>query len=84
MPAGRESAGPLAQTTWKDTGRRGPRSGLWGRVAARLRLTRQARDRRTVVGLDRQEVGDELRAELGGGRHAPVAETFRPADPARA
>ena len=36
-----------------------------------------------VVGLDRQEVGDELRAELGGGRAPAVTETFQPADPAR-
>ena len=36
-----------------------------------------------VVGLDRQEVGDELRAELGGGRAPAAVETFQPADPAR-
>lgn len=36
-----------------------------------------------VVGLDRQEVGDDLRVELGGGRRAEVAEVFQPADPAR-
>ena len=37
-----------------------------------------------IVGLDRKEIGDELRLELGGGRAAsPVAETFEPADPAR-
>lgn len=36
-----------------------------------------------VVGLDRKEIGDELRIELGGGRQTPVAETFQPADPAR-
>lgn len=36
-----------------------------------------------VVGLDRQEVGDELRAELGGARVPAAVETFQPADPAR-
>lgn len=36
-----------------------------------------------VVGLDRQEVGDELRAELGGARPIAAVETFQPADPAR-
>ncbi len=37
-----------------------------------------------VVGLDRKEIGDELRVELGGGRAATtVTETFEPADPAR-
>lgn len=36
-----------------------------------------------VVGLDRQEVGDDLRVELGGGRKVEVAPVFQPADPAR-
>lgn len=37
-----------------------------------------------VVGLDRQEIGDDLRAEMGGARAArSVAEPFQPADPAR-
>lgn len=36
-----------------------------------------------VVGLDRKEIGDELRIELGGGRVATPVETFEPADPAR-
>lgn len=37
-----------------------------------------------IVGLDRKEIGDELRIELGGGRAATtVTETFEPADPAR-
>lgn len=37
-----------------------------------------------IVGLDRKEIGDELRIELGGGRAATtVTETFQPADPAR-
>lgn len=35
------------------------------------------------VGLDRQEVGDDLRIELGGSRAASTVETFQPADPAR-
>ena len=36
-----------------------------------------------LVGLDRQEIGDSLRTEIGGSRQAPVAEVFQPADPAR-
>lgn len=36
-----------------------------------------------VVGLDRQAVGDDLRAEMGGSRAANAAPTFEPADPAR-
>lgn len=35
------------------------------------------------VGLDRQEVGDDLRLELGGARATSTVETFQPADPAR-
>lgn len=36
-----------------------------------------------VVGLDRQEIGDDLRVEMGGGRATAATETFQPADPAR-
>ena len=36
-----------------------------------------------VVGVDRREIGDDLRVELGGGRQTGVIETFQPADPAR-
>lgn len=39
-----------------------------------------------AVGLDRAEIGDQLRSEMGGMRPAtsPVSEVFEPADPARA
>ena len=38
-----------------------------------------------AVGLNRQEIGDQLRAEIGGTRLAPhQAEQFEPMDPARA
>jgi len=36
-----------------------------------------------VVGLNRQEIGDDLRVELGGGRQPGAVESFQPADPAR-
>lgn len=36
-----------------------------------------------AVGLNRQEIGDELRIEFGGPRATAVAETFQPTDPAR-
>ena len=36
-----------------------------------------------VVGLNRQEIGDDLRIELGGGRQPGAVESFQPADPAR-
>jgi hypothetical protein len=36
------------------------------------------------VGVDRNEVGDQVRSEIGGTRPAPTtSETFEPADPAR-
>lgn len=45
-----------------------------------------AKNYAAAVGLDRAEIGDQLRAEMGGTRPATTtpAEVFEPADPARA
>ena len=45
-----------------------------------------AKNYAAAVGLDRAEIGDQLRAEMGGSRPvtSPVSEVFEPADPARA
>jgi len=42
-----------------------------------------ARSYASVVGLDRAEVADQLRAEMGGQRTTTASEVFEPADPAR-
>src|SRR5690606_13052241 len=44
-----------------------------------------AKNYAAAVGLDRAEIGDQLRAEMGGTRPATTtADVFDPADPARA
>jgi cytoskeleton protein RodZ len=45
-----------------------------------------AKNYAAAVGLDRAEIGDQLRAEMGGSRPvtSPVSEVFEPSDPARA
>src|SRR5690606_1403696 len=44
-----------------------------------------AKNYAAAVGLDRAEIGDQLRAEMGGTRPATTtADVFEPADPARA
>lgn len=55
----------------------------WGNLPAPTYSIGFAKAYAETVGLDRQEIGDELRVELGGGRAADAVETFQPADPAR-
>ena len=56
----------------------------WDKLPAPTYTTGFAKSYATAVGLDRTEIGDALRAELGGQRAAVhQAEVFEPADPAR-
>ncbi len=57
----------------------------WDKLPAPTYTTGFAKSYATVVGLDRVEIGESLRAEMGGQRLAatPAPEVFEPADPAR-
>lgn len=55
----------------------------WDRLPAPTYTIGFARNYASVVGLDRAEVADQLRSEMGGYRPATTAEVFEPADPAR-
>lgn len=57
----------------------------WDKLPAPTYTIGFARSYATTVGLDRAEVADQLRAEMGGTRPATAtaAESFQPADPAR-
>jgi len=56
----------------------------WDALPAPTYTTGFAKSYATAVGLDRTEVGDQLRAEMGGQRFtANAMETFEPADPRR-
>jgi cytoskeletal protein RodZ len=56
----------------------------WDRLPAPTYTTGFAKSYATAVGLDRTEVGEQLRAEMGGQRPtASTPEVFEPADPAR-
>ncbi|HEY6663212.1 MAG TPA: helix-turn-helix domain-containing protein [Sphingomicrobium sp.] len=56
----------------------------WDRLPAPTYTIGFARSYAGVVGLDRAEVADQLRSEMGGQRTlAAAAEVFEPADPAR-
>jgi cytoskeletal protein RodZ len=56
----------------------------WDRLPAPTYTIGFARSYAGVVGLDRAEVADQLRSEMGGQRTpASAAEVFEPADPAR-
>lgn len=58
--------------------------GEWGDLPAPTYTIGFAKAFADVVGVDRQEVGEELRLELGGDRRpVGIVETFQPADPAR-
>lgn len=58
--------------------------GNWNALPAPTYTTGFAKSYATAVGLDRTEIGEQLRAEMGGARPlAPQAEVFEPADPAR-
>lgn len=56
----------------------------WDALPAPTYTTGFAKSYATAVGLDRTEIGDQLRAEMGGQRFsANTAEVFEAADPAR-
>ena len=57
----------------------------WEKLPAPTYTMGFAKSYATAVGLDRTEIGDQLRSEMGGHRPAAatMAEVFEPADPAR-
>src|SRR3954471_17726252 len=56
----------------------------WDKLPAPTYTTGFAKSYASLVGLDRMEIGDQLRAEVGGQRFtANPSETFEPADPRR-
>lgn len=55
----------------------------WERLPAPTYTNGFAKSYATAVGLDRVEIGDQLRSEMGGHRSAATTEVFEPADPAR-
>jgi cytoskeleton protein RodZ len=56
----------------------------WERLPAPTYTVGFAKNYASIVGLDRNEIGDQLREEMGGQRFAASqAEVFEPADPAR-
>ena len=56
----------------------------WDKLPAPTYTTGFAKSYATAVGLDRAEIGEQLRAEMGGQRAVThQAEVFEPADPAR-
>lgn len=56
----------------------------WEKLPAPTYTIGFAKSYASAVGLERTEIGDQLRAEMGGTRAATAAtETFEPADPAR-
>ena|SRR5215203_990932 len=58
--------------------------GEWSALPAPTYTTGFAKSYASAVGLDRTEIGEQLRAEMGGQRPVTAtAEVFEPADPAR-
>src|SRR3954452_24639268 len=55
----------------------------WDKLPAPTYTTGFAKSYASAVGLDRTEIGEQLRAELGGTRPVAAAEVSEPADPAR-
>src|SRR3569832_47733 len=56
----------------------------WDKLPAPTYTVGFAKSYASAVGLDRAEIGDQLREEMGGQRFASSqAEVFEPADPAR-
>jgi cytoskeleton protein RodZ len=58
-------------------------SSEWDKLPATTYTTGFAKSYASAVGLDRTEIGEQLRAELGGQRQMAAVEVFEPADPAR-
>lgn len=57
--------------------------GAWDKLPAPTYTIGFAKAYASAVGLDRADVADQLRAEMGGERPSQPAEIFEPADPAR-
>jgi cytoskeleton protein RodZ len=55
----------------------------WDKLPAPTYTIGFARNYAGVVGLDRADIADQLRSEMGGTRPATTPEVFEPADPAR-
>ena len=55
----------------------------WDNLPAPTYTLGVARSYASSVGLDRTEIADQLRAEMGGQRTTTTSEVFEPADPAR-
>lgn len=55
----------------------------WDKLPAQTYTIGFARSYATAVGLDRTEISDQLRGEMGGRSPTVATETFEPADPAR-
>ena len=57
----------------------------WSKLPAPTYTIGFAKSFATAVGIDRTEIGDKLRDEMGGTRpeYSPASEVFEPADPAR-
>lgn len=55
----------------------------WDRLPAPTYTNGFAKSYASTVGLDRVEIGDQLRSEMGGQRPATATEVFEPVDPAR-
>lgn len=55
----------------------------WERLPAPTYTNGFAKSYASVVGLDRVEIGEQLRGEMGGLRPTTMTEVFEPADPAR-
>lgn len=58
-------------------------TGDWERLPAPTYTNGFAKSYASVVGLDRVEIGDQLRGEMGGHRPTMATDVFEPADPAR-
>ena len=73
-----------AQTRIPQRHLEGIENGDWDALPAPTYTTGFAKSYASIVGLDRTEIGDQLRAEMGGQRFtANPSETFEPADPRR-
>ena len=58
-------------------------AGEWDKLPAPTYTSGFAKSYASAVGLDRTEIGEQLRAELGGQRQSANIEVFEPVDPAR-
>jgi cytoskeletal protein RodZ len=59
-------------------------AGDWSKLPAPTYTIGFAKSYASAIGLDRTEIGEDLRAEMGGQRYDPGStEVFEPADPAR-